>query len=172
MKKLVIAATAMSFFAFGAAVNADQALTAAEMDSVTAAGFVDAYAEARARGVDTVTDSYAFGESITVDELVVPGQKGKIEVVRSRGTAASYAYAAPGSFVEADGVAAGDTEGTLASDLVLTSYADADTTGEFVVGSKYSAYSSNRAQGWASEIVLGRTATNNTMASSIVILGN
>lgn len=172
MKKIIIAATTMSLFAFGAAVNAEQALTAAEMDSVTAAGFVDTFADARARGVETVTDVFAEGESYTVDELTVPGQKGKIEVVRSRGVAASYAYAAPGSFVEADGYATGDTEGTLESDLILTSYADADTTGEFRPGSKYSAFSSNRAQGWASEIVLGRTATNNAQAASVVFLGN
>lgn len=172
MKKLMIAATAMSLFAFGAAVNAEQSLTSAEMDSVTAAGFVSVIADARARGIETVSDVVAVGESETIDELSVPGQKGVIEVVRSRGTAASYAFAAPGSYVEADGMATGDTEGTLASDVYLESYADADTTGEFVLGSKYSAYSYNKARSEASEIVIGRTASSNAYATSQVFLGN
>jgi hypothetical protein len=172
MKKLVIAATVTSLFAFGAAANAEQTLSAAEMDTVTAAGFVDAFADARARGVSTETKVKTEAEVYTVDNLVVPGQKGKIEVVRSRGLAASYAYAAPGSFVEADGYAWGETEGTLESDLFLTSYADADTTGELMPGSRYYGYSYNKAKGYASEIVLGRTATNNTSAASVVFLGN
>jgi hypothetical protein len=172
MKQLVIAATAASLFAFGAAVNAEQTLTAAEMDGVTAAGFVDTFADARARGVEAETVVFTDADVRTIDEIGVPGQKGRIEVVRSRGVASSYAYAAPGSIVEADGYAIGDTEGTLASDILLRSYADADTTGALVAGSKYSAYSQNRGEAYASEIVRGRTASSNVSAASVVFLGN
>jgi hypothetical protein len=187
MKKLIITATAASMLAFGAVVSAEQQLSFGEMDGVTAGGFVDAFADARARGVtsDTYTSTYALTR--TIDAWQVPGQVGVIDVVASDGEAVSSATAT-GSFAQAGGrlvnpdgsltdelgYARGNTVGTLNSDVTVRSFADADTTGdpEFVPGSRVSAYSFNMSQGSASEIVIGRTALSNSQTSSVAVIGN
>jgi hypothetical protein len=171
MKKLIIAASTVSLLVFGASVSAEQRLSAAEMDGVTAAGFAEYFASARARGVESSTEVETYGDTYTVDTARVPGQVGGIDVVRSEGGARTYAYAR-GSFAEADGYVEGDTEGTLASDTYGESLADADTTGALRPGSRVSAYSYNYGWSDASEIVLGRTASANSSAGSFAIIGN
>ena len=171
MKKLVTIASAISLLTFGAAASAEQQLSLAEMEGVTAAGFADVLADARARGVEafTATDTFAFTR--TVDELIVSGQVGRINVVQTDGFAESCAFAR-GSFAEADGFSLGFTEGTLNSDVVETSFADADTTGTLVPGSKISAYSENFGYADASEIIIGRAATANNTSASFAVIGN
>jgi hypothetical protein len=171
MKKLILTASAISMLAFGAMVSAEQQLSFGEMDGVTAGGFADGYAAARAHGVTSDTYTRTVADTFTVDELQIPGQVGKIDVVRSYGDAESRAFAT-GSFADASGYAHGDTEGTYNSDVIVTSLADADTTGTILPGSRVSAYSFNESLGSASEIVLGRTSYANSSTSSVAIIGN
>lgn len=172
MKKLIITASAVSMLAFGAMVSAEQQLSLTDMDNVTAGGFANTFADARARGVTADTYTFTAGESLTIDELQIEGQVGKIDVVASRGRAESAAFATSGSFADASGYADGDTVGTLNSDVILTSIADADTTGALIPGSRISAYSMNESTSSASEIVRGRTSSANSQTASIVVIGN
>lgn len=172
MKKLIVTASAVSMLAFGVMVSAEQQLSLTEMDGVTAGGIASAVADARARGVNTDTYTSAIGITYTVDSIAVSGQLGTIDVVRSEGEAISEALATSGGFSSAIGMAVGTTEGTLASDVDVRSFADADTTGALIPGSRYSAFSSNVSQSVASEIVRGRTASANSTSSSVAAIGN
>lgn len=172
MKKLIVTASAVSMLAFGAMVSAEQHLSLTEMDGITAGGVATAIADARARGVTSSTFTSAIGLTYTVDSLAVPGQLGSIDVVRSEGEAISEALATSGGFSSATGAAFGDTEGTLNSDVAVTSFADADTTGALLAGSRFSAFSSNLSQSIASEIVRGRTSYANSSATSAAAIGN
>jgi hypothetical protein len=172
MKKLIITASAISMLAFGAVASAEQQLSLSQMDGITAGGSFDGLADARARGEYTDAYTWSEGTSRTVDEIQVEGQVGAIDVVRTDGYTESDAYATGGSFADAHGYVTGDTEGTLASDVFQTSYADADTTGVLIPGSRVSAYSYNEGHSNASEIILGRTATANSTSASVAIIGN
>lgn len=171
MKKLIITASTLSLLAFGSVASAEQQLSMAEMEGVSAAGFADVFADARARGVEAFAQTYTDAFTRTVDEIQVDGQVGAIDVVQTDGLAESYAFAR-GSFAEADGYSVGFTEGTLRSDVVEDSYADADTTGTLVPGSRVSAFSQNFGMADAAEIVRGRTATADQQSASFVVIGN
>lgn len=178
MKKLIITASAISMLAFGAVASAEQQLSLSQMDGITAGGSFDGWADARARGVYADVYTRAYGTTKTIDVLQIPGQVGKIDVVRTDGRTESTAFATgydngvSTPFADAYGEVIGDTEGTLGSDVVQTSYADADTTGALIPGSRVSAYSYNSGQSTASEIVLGRTSLANSTAYSVAIIGN
>lgn len=172
MKKLIITASAFSLLAFGSVVSAEQQLSMGQMDGVSAAGFADVFADARARGVTATTDTQTDAFVRTIDELAIPGQVGRIEVVASDGRGYSYAFSSTNPFAEAEGYSQGNTIGTGISDVVETSLADADTTGELVPGSRVSAFSSNFGTAMATEVVRGRTATANNQSASFAQVGN
>lgn len=161
MKQTLIALATASVLGFASAVTAEQELSLAQMDSVTAGGNAAAEAMADAFGIDTMT---ATTTAASVESLGnVAGQVGAIEIIGSEAMAMSEA-AADGVSVAMSG-GAGMTEGTLLSDTTSASTALSDA-----VNLMSMATAQNTSM--ASEAVLGRNASASSASMSAAALAD
>jgi len=159
MKKLIATAGAVSMLAFGGMVSAEEQLSLAAMDDVTAGGAAVVTANAVASGVLAVTEVLTSATTENIGSY--PGQLGSVAIVQSIGSGATLA--ASNSNAIAFGSGAGSTIGTLASDVFVTSTA-ATTPGMM-------AASVNNVSSTASTIVIGDVAASVSAASSTSALG-
>ena len=163
MNKTLITLGMASALAFSATVSAEQALSSAEMDSITAAGSASASAVANALGAATST----FADTYTnvVGGEPIAGQVGVIYPVSSTAAALTEALAQSSAVATAAGDAGAATIGTGLSDTTATSSAWADADGLV-------ATSMNTASGLATELFRGASAANASAANSFSALGN
>lgn len=161
--KAILTLTAASVIAFSGLATAEQSLSMAEMDSVSAAGFADAQAFADAVGVDT------FANTNTVTSVVgqedVPGQFGSIYDIIAN--ALAEANAGSDGNALASGRGSGATVGSLLSDT--ESFADVDTD---TLAANPFATSVARNVSVASSILRTNTASSSSLANSASSLSN
>jgi hypothetical protein len=163
MKKTFITLGMASALAFSAMVSAEQELSLAEMDGITAAGSASAAALANAFGAQTSS----FADTFTNVEggEPIPGQVGAIFPISSTSAAVTEALAASSAVATAFGDAVGATIGTGLSDTTAASeaLADADTL---------VATSANTASGIASSLFIGQSSAASAAANSFSALNN
>lgn len=163
MKKIFITLGMASALAFSSMVSAEQALSLAEMDGVTAAGSASAAALANAFGAQTSS----FADTFTNVEggEPIPGQVGAIFPISSTSAAVTEALAASSAVATAFGNAAGATIGTGLSDTTAASEALADADNLI-------ATSANTATGIATALFRGQSSVASAVANSFSALGN
>jgi hypothetical protein len=163
MNKTVITLGMASALAFSTMVNAEQALTLAEMDGITAAGSATASALADAIGASTST----FADTFTnvVGGEAIPGQVGAIYPISSTAAAVTEALAQSSAVATALGDAAAATVGTGLSETAVASSAVANADALI-------ATSANTASGIATALFRGESAAASAAANSFSALNN
>lgn len=161
MKRALIAFGTASVLAFSVAALADNELSLAQLDGVTAGGNAAADAYADAFGVNTTSNTSTFAEVLSLGN--VAGQVGYIEKIKATAVAASDA-AADGQAM-AMGAASGVANGTGLADSYSYSRSLADNPGLVARQNNYN-------NTMASTILRGHTASSSSMAGSAAALAN
>jgi len=128
MKTIITTVAAASFLALSASVLAEQTLSFAEMDGVSAGGFAGPWttgAMATASGPSSAFAGTYLNANVTTTDLIVP-QFGTVGLMTSMVEAGSEANAVGSGVSAAGAVAAGQTVGDWTSDTGSDSFAGAD----------------------------------------------
>lgn len=168
MKRISVALGVASLLILSATVSAEEQLSMAQMDGVTAGGSAVATAIANAFGNVTAT---ATATLATVQAVgFVPGQVGQIAIIGSNANADASAQAT-GSPAQAGGTAialgsaAGQTLGSGLSDTVSDTSVLADSISLF-------AGSASSNTSIASSVLIGLSSSANSAAASAAALSN
>ena len=163
MNKTLITLGMASALAFSVTVSAEQALSLAEMDGITAAG--SATASAVADAIGAITSTYADTATSVVGGEPILGQVGKIYPISSGAAAMTEALAQSSAVAAAAGNAVAATVGTGLSDTTAASQslANADAL---------QAANASVATGIATELFRGASAASFSQTNSFSALGN
>jgi hypothetical protein len=162
--KFVKTLTAASVIAFSSMAAAEQPLSMADMDGVSAGGFGIAEAIATALGAVTATATSAIGTSVSTEQ-VFP-QLGVVNLIQSNALADSASASDGVALALATGV--GQTNGNLLSDTVSTS----ETATNSGVGALPSSMAMSTNLSLASSMIRGISAQSQSGSTAAAVLSN
>ena len=163
MKHMTLTLSAAAMLAMAGVVSAEDQLSAAQMDGITAGGIAEAVAAAEALG-----NTAAFEEVITAAAVVpvdaTAGELGAIYTILSEAFTSSEALADDDAY--ALGIAEGTASGSGDADVFSESLAAADST------AAHSAVAEAASAAVATSVLVGEVAFVSNEASSVAALGD